>query len=62
MSEPYLPEPPPDPDGHHDPLPPTCPECGSIVRRLGLDEYRCVEHGIIRPVYGEKNGDEEILD
>lgn len=53
MSEPYLPEPPPEANDHHDPTPPRCPECGIILRRIGLDAYRCFDHGIVRPVYGE---------
>lgn len=52
MSEPYVPTPAPEPNGHHDPLPPRCPECGAVVSRVSLEEYRCTEHGIVRPLYG----------
>lgn len=32
MSEPWVPEPPPEKDGYHDPHPPRCPVCRAILR------------------------------
>jgi hypothetical protein len=52
MSEPYVPEPAPESDAYHDPLPARCPHCGRLLLRASLDAWRCTEHGIVRPRYG----------
>lgn len=60
MAEPHVPLPPPGRDDYHDPTPPRCPECWSIVDiRPKTDEVLgwCPEHGEVAPVYHEDFSD-----
>lgn len=61
--EEYLPQPPPERESNRDPLPARCPYCSTILTRVSIDEFRCQEHGIVRPYYGDrKDAKHEVLD
>lgn len=63
MSEPYLPVPPPEEDGYHDPMPPLCSECGAILRDTRYSGPSlvgiCERHGLMRAKYRDDSGDDK---
>jgi hypothetical protein len=67
MSEPWIPQPPPEEHSHWDPTPARCPECGRIIdawpasRADGRWEGKCPQHGIVPAFYtnGEPEDEEE---
>jgi hypothetical protein len=65
MSEPMVPEPPPESGSHWDPAPARCPECGQIVgahpasRADESWEGWCSIHGTVLVVYPDGNDFDE---
>lgn len=60
MSEPYDPQPAPEPNGYHDPHPPRCPFCQSIIDIGRESEGWCPEHGMVLANYAFSDPKSEI--
>lgn len=62
MSESWVPEPPPEDGGYHDPHPGRCPECRTILDVRPDGTGRCPKHGDVLAAYSFLDLKPEIED